>query len=173
MRKERMLAIVLASLFVLVSGISLANANQVALNSEIINSPEKGWYGAGDIVEINAQLINTGDATSISIDPSCDYVLRIWYGSEIIVDGSDSCFGQNRGLDIGSSSTLSLDTLTWDLRNSNGEFVQPGEYQIEYYIPNAGLSSINSIEVQTPIEIPEALELEVIATARDGNHKVN
>jgi len=173
MRKERMLAIVLASLFVLVSGISLANANQVALNSEIINSPEKGWYGAGDIVEINAQLINTGDATSISIDPSCDYVLRIWYGSEIIVDGSDSCFGQNRGLDIGSSSTLSLDTLTWDLRNSNGEFVQPGEYQIEYYIPNAGLSSINSIQVQTPIEIPEALELEVIATARDGNHKVN
>ncbi len=168
-----MLAIVLATLFVLVSGTSLANANQVTLNSEVVNSPERGWYGAGDIVEIDAQLINTGDATSISIDPSCDNVLRIWYGNEIILDGTDSCFGQNRGLDIGSSSTLSLETLSWDLKNTNGDFVQSGEYQIEYFIPNAGLSSISSVQVQTPIENPEGLELEIIATARDGNHKVN
>ena len=31
--------------------------------------PEQGWYGVGDVVEIDGVLKN-GDTTSISIDPS-------------------------------------------------------------------------------------------------------
>lgn len=70
MGRERTLAFILAGLFVLVSGSVIADSNSVSLDSEIINMPEQGWYGVGDVVEIDGVLKNTGDATSISIDRS-------------------------------------------------------------------------------------------------------
>ena len=173
MGRERTLAFILAGLFVLVSGSVIADSNSVSLDSEIINMPEQGWYGVGDVVEIDGVLRNTGDATSISIDPSCDSVLRIWQDNSLLIDGTDSCFGQNRGLDIGASASIDLETLSWDLRDSNGNYVAPGDYDIEYYVPNEELSSFNKIHVQTPIDVPDGVELEVIQTARDGVHKTN
>ena len=136
------------------SGSVIADSNSVSLDSEIINMPEQGWYGVGDVVEIDGVLKNTGDATSISIDPSCDSVLRIWQDNSLLIDGTDSCFGQNRGLDIGASASIDLETLSWDLRDSNGNYVAPGDYDIEYYVPNEELSSFNKIHVQTPIDVP-------------------
>ena len=135
--------------------------------------PEQGWYGVGDVVEIDGVLKNSGDTTSISIDPSCDSVLRIWKDNSLLIDGTDSCFGQNRGLDIGASASIDLETLSWDLKDSNGNYVAPGDYDIEYYVPNEELSSFNKIHVQTPIDVPDGVELEVIQTARDGIHKTN
>ena len=135
--------------------------------------PEQGWYGVGDVVEIDGVLKNSGDTTSISIDPSCDSVLRIWKDNSLLIDGTDSCFGQNRGLDIGASASIDLETLSWDLKDSNGNYVAPGDYDIEYYVPNEELSSFNKIHVQTPIDVPDGVELEVIQTARDGVHKTN
>ena len=120
MGRERTLAFILAGLFVFMTGSVIADSNSVSLDSEIINMPEHGWYGVGDVVEIDGVLKNTGDATSISIDPSCDSVLRIWQDNSLLIDGTDSCFGQNRGLDIGTSASIDLETLSWDLRDSNG-----------------------------------------------------
>ena len=102
MGRERTLAIVIASLFVLMAGVGMAQSSQVQLESEITNVPEKGWFGSGDIVQVEATLSNLGDATSITTDPSCENVLRIWKDNQLVKDGSKACAGQNRGLDIGA-----------------------------------------------------------------------
>ena len=173
MARERTLAIVLVSMLIFVSGSAAADDNQLELNSEILNLPEKGWYGSGEVVEISASIDNQGEMAAITIDPSCNFVLRIWQDNSIIVDDSNLCSGQSRGMDIDGFSTTELDVLTWDLKDGTGEFVKSGDYRIEYFIPNQGMSSFTDVHVQTPFESPDSLELEVIATARDGVHKAH
>ena len=171
MGRERTLAIVIASLFVLMAGVGMAQSSQVQLESEISNVPEKGWFGSGDIVQVEATLSNLGDATSITTDPSCENVLRIWKDNQLVKDGSKACAGQNRGLDIGAGASLTLDFLSWDLTDDNGNQVLSGDYQIEYFIPNEELSSFNTVQVQTPVIVPDGVTLEISSTARDGVHK--
>ena len=165
-----MLAIVLAGLLAVMAPSAFATQGNVGLNSVLVDAPEKGWYSSGDIVSVSGIISNDGDATSITVDPSCNEVLRIWSEEQLIIDGTVNCLGQSRGLDIGANSESTLDTLTWDLRNSEGEYVPPGDYTVEYYIAGERLSSSVDIHVQTPFDIPEELEMTVIATARDGVH---
>ena len=65
------------------------------------------------------------------------------------------------------SRLLVFDSLTWDLTNSEGEIVPSGDYMVEYFIPGEELSSSVPVHVQSPFDIPEGLELSVIATARE------
>ena len=171
MGRERTLAIMIAGLFVLMAGVGLAQSSQVQVISEISNVPDRGWFASGDTVQVEATLENLGDATSIATDPSCENVLRIWKDNQLVKDGTIECAGQNRGLDIGAGSSLSLDSLSWDLSDNNGNQVGPGDYQIEYFIPNEELSSFNTVHVQTPVIVPDGVTLEVSSTARDGVHK--
>lgn len=165
-----MLAIVLACLLAAMAPSAFANQGNVTLNSVLVDAPEKGWYSSGDIVSVSGIISNNGDATSITVDPSCNEVLRIWSEGLLLIDGTVNCLGQSRGLDIGTNSESVLDTLTWDLRNSEGEFVPSGDYTVEYYIAGEGLTSSVDIHVQTPLDIPEDLDMTIIATARDGVH---
>lgn len=165
-----MLAIVLAGLLAAMAPSAFANQGNVTLNSVLVDAPEKGWYSSGDLVSVSGIISNEGDATSITVDPSCNEVLRIWSDELLLIDGTVNCLGQSRGLDIGANSESILDTLTWDLRDSDGEYVPSGDYTVEYFIAGEGLTSSVDIHVQTPIDIPEELEMTVIATARDGVH---
>ena len=165
-----MLAIVLAALLAAMAPSAFANQGNITLNSVLVDAPEKGWYSSGDIVSVSGIITNEGDATSITVDPSCNEVLRIWSEGLLLIDGTVNCLGQSRGLDIGANSESVLDTLTWDLRNSEGEYVPSGDYTVEYYIAGEGLTSSVEIHVQTPLDIPEELDMTIIATARDGVH---
>ena len=165
-----MLAIVLAGLLAVMAPSAFATQGNVGLNSVLVDAPQKGWYSSGDIVSVSGIISNDGDATSITVDPSCNEVLRVWSEGQLVIDGTVNCLGQSRGLDIGANSESTLDTLTWDLRNSEGEYVPPGDYTVEYYIAGEGLSSSVDIHVQTPFDIPEELEMTVIASARGGVH---
>ena len=165
-----MLAIVLAGLLAVMAPSAFATQGNVGLNSVLVDAPQKGWYSSGDIVSVSGIISNDGDATSITVDPSCNEVLRVWSEGQLVIDGTVNCLGQSRGLDIGANSESTLETLTWDLRNSEGEYVPPGDYTVEYYIAGEGLSSSVDIHVQTPFDIPEELEMTVIASARDGVH---
>ena len=165
-----MLAILLAGLLATMVPSAFANEGNLALNSEIIDAPEKGWFSSGEIVSISGVIHNYGDATTITVDPSCDEVLRVWSDSQLIFDGTVNCLGQSRGLDIDANSETVLETLTWDLKNSEGEYVPSGDYIVEYYIAGEQLSSTVEIHVQTPIDVPEELEMVVIASARNGVH---
>ncbi len=165
-----MLAVVLAGLLAAMAPSAFANQGNVTLNSVLVDAPEKGWYSSGDVVAVSGIISNEGDATSITVDPSCNEVLRVWNDGRLIIDGTVNCLGQSRGLDVGANSESTLDTLTWDLRNSEGEYVPSGDYTVEYYIAGEELTSSVDIHVQTPLDIPEELEMTVIASARDGVH---
>ena len=165
-----MLAILLAGLLAAMAPGAFANQGNISLNAELVDAPEKGWYSSGDVVSVSGIISNNGDSTSITVDPSCDEVLRVWKDSLLILDGTVNCLGQSRGLDIDANSDTVLETLTWDLKNSEGEYVPSGDYIVEYYIAGEGLSSTIDIHVQTPFSVPEELEMTVIASARDGVH---
>ena len=100
-------------------------------------------------------------------------MLKVWKDSQIIIDGSVLCNGQSRGLDIDSNSVTSLQTLTWDLKDINGEFVSSGDYTIQYFVAGEELSSFVQLHVQTPVEIPDGLEMDVLVTSRTGAHSEN
>lgn len=165
-----MLAILLAGLLAVMAPSAFAADTDVSLEASIVNAPEKGWYASGESVEIIGILSNSGDATSIQVDPSCNEVLRIWNDGNLIVDGTEICLGQSRGLDLDASSTTESDPLFWDLKDSDGLFVKSGHYDIEFVITGEDLSSTVSVHVQTPVSLPNGVELEMIATARDGVH---
>ena len=168
-----MLAIVLASLLFVIAPSAIADDENLSLTASIDNLPDKGWFSSGDVVEISAELANNGDSTSITVDPSCNEVLKVWKDSQIIIDGSLICNGQSRGLDIDSNSVTSLQTLTWDLKDINGEFVSSGDYTIQYFVAGEELSSFVQLHVQTPVEIPDGLEMDVLVTSRTGAHSEN
>ena len=168
-----MLAIVLASLLFVIAPSAIADDENLSLTTSVDNLPDKGWFSSGDVVEISAELANNGDSTSITVDPSCNEVLKVWKDSQIIIDGSLLCNGQSRGLDIDSNSVTRLQTLTWDLKDINGEFVPSGDYTIEYFVAGEELSSFVQLHVQTPVEIPDSLEMDVLVTSRTGVHSEN
>ena len=130
-----MLAVVLAGLLAIMAPNAFADNNNLSLNATIVDAPDKGWYGNGDVVELTASLANDGEATSIVVDPSCDEVLRVWSKSVLVYDGTEECLDQSRGMDIDAFSTTSFNSLTWDLTNSEGEIVPSGDYIVEYFIP--------------------------------------
>ena len=170
MGRERTLAILLAGLLAVVAPSALANGSDISVNASIIDAPDKGWYAFGEVVKISAELVNDGDSDSITVDPSCNEVIKVWSDSSLIIDGSEACLGQSRGLDLGAYSTTNLPELTWDLTDSNGNPVPSGDYTIEYFVAGEELSSTVNVHVQSLVEIPEGLELIAIATARDGVH---
>ena len=165
-----MLAILLAGLLAVVAPSALANGSDISVNASIIDAPDKGWYAFGEVVKISAELVNDGDSDSITVDPSCNEVIKVWSDSSLVVDGSEACLGQSRGLDLGAYSTTNLPELTWDLTDSNGDPVPSGDYTIEYFVAGEELSSTVNVHVQSLVEIPEGLEMIAIATARDGVH---
>ena len=163
-----MLAVILAGLLAIMAPGAFANSENLSLNATLIDAPDKGWYGSGDIVEISAVLSNDGDSTSIVVDPSCDEVLKVWRETDLVYDGTEACLGQSRGLDIDAFSTTNFDSLTWDLTDSDGEIVPSGDYIVEYFIPGEGLSSSIDVHVQSTVVIPEGLEMSAVTTAREG-----
>ena len=165
-----MLALFLAGLVAVMAPTALANGSNVSLDAAIVNAPDKGWYGSGEIVSVVGTIINDGEATAVTVDPSCNEVLRIWKGDSLIVDGLQSCLGQTRGMDIAANSNTLLNQLNWDLKDANGKYVSSGDYIVEYIVPGEDLSSEIQVHVQTPISIPDGLELITLATSRDGVH---
>ena len=165
-----MLAILLAGLLAVMAPSAFAVDSDVSLEASIVNAPEKGWYGSGESVEILGTLSNNGEAASIQVDPSCNQVIRVWNDGNLILDGTEICLGQSRGLDLDASATIEFESLFWDLKNSEGTLVPSGFYDVEFIVAGEDLSSTVRVHVQTPVSIPDEVELEVIATARDGIH---
>jgi DNA-binding MarR family transcriptional regulator len=78
------------------------------------------------------------------------------------------CREQSRGLELAASSTLDRELLSWDLLDDEGMLVPSGEYVVETIVAGSGLSSSQSVDVQTPVLVPEGLELEATITTRTG-----
>ena len=170
MGRERTLALLLAGLLAVMAPSVFANNANVSLNASLVDAPDKGWYAFGEIVTISAELNNDGHATSITVDPSCNEVIKVWSDDTLIIDGSETCLGQSRGMDLGAYSTNDLVDLTWDLTDSDGKPVPSGDYTIEYFVAGEELSSSVTIHVQSLVDVPEGIDMIVTSTARDGIH---
>ena len=163
-----MLAVLLAGLLFAMAPTTLAESSDVTLDANLVDAPQKGWYSSGEVVAVNAVLSNSGDQVIIEIDPTCSEVLRVWNDDLIIFDGTVNCLDQSNDMNLESQSSITLETLYWDLTDSDGQFVPSGDYTIEYILSGEGLSSMIDVQVQMPFSIPEGLELELIVTSRDG-----
>lgn len=168
MLRKRTLAIVLAGLMLAMIPAALADGDSTRLDTSLYEAPEKGWFSSGDIVSISLAIVNDGSSTIIDTDPSCGDVIRVWSEENLIFDGMKVCREQSRGLELAASSTLDRDLLSWDLLDDDGMLVPSGEYIVEAIVAGSGLSSSQSVEVQTPVLIPEGLELEATITTRTG-----
>ena len=165
-----MLSTLLVALLLAAIPNAVADEGDVSLVASLEQAPERGWYSSGDVVQIGALVNNAGEATSIDTDPSCDSVLKVYSGFELVRDGSLACVGQSRGLDLGADSTTLLQSLTWDLTDDSGNLVPSGVYTVAYFLPGEELVDTVEVMVQTPFSVPESLELELVLTSRDGVH---
>jgi DNA-binding MarR family transcriptional regulator len=147
---------------------ALADGDSPRLDTSLYEAPEKGWFSSGDIVSISLAIINDGPSTVIDTDPSCGDVIRVWSGADLVFDGMKVCREQSRGLELAASSTLDRELLSWDLLDDEGMLVPSGEYVVETIVAGSGLSSSQSVDVQTPVLVPEGLELEATITTRTG-----
>jgi hypothetical protein len=147
---------------------ALADGDSPHLDTSLYEAPEKGWFSSGDIVSISLVIINDGPSTVIDTDPSCGDVIRVWSGADLVFDGMKVCREQSRGLELAASSTLDRDLLSWDLLDDEGMLVPSGEYIVEAIVAGSGLSSSQAVDVQTPVLVPEGLELEATITTRTG-----
>jgi DNA-binding MarR family transcriptional regulator len=162
------MAIVLAGLMLAMIPAALADGDSPRLDTSLYEAPEKGWFSSGDIVSISLAIINDGPSTVIDTDPSCGDVIRVWSGADLVFDGMKVCREQSRGLELAASSTLDRELLSWDLLDDEGMLVPSGEYVVETIVAGSGLSSSQSVDVQTPVLVPEGLELEATITTRTG-----
>lgn len=156
-RTRRLVASGLVMLLVLLVPVSAEENTDLHLEIEIIDENSKPWYGTGDTVVLTSSIINNGDATSVTEDPSCGTILSITNDKgETILDGTQTCRGQNRGLDVGSGTT-NLETFEWALDDADGNLVTPGMYVLTVELFGSGLSSNVEIMVQQSANLPDEL----------------
>ena len=168
MGRERKLYFVILVTLILALPASASSDTQPSLEITLVDSPARGWFITGETVTLDVDIINQGDAITIDTDPSCNAYLVIHSSTETVLDESSACIGQSRGLDLSPSSVTSLDQLTWDLKDDNGQLVESGTYSIEIILENSGLTTTIPVEVQSVFTIDSALELNLELATRDG-----
>ena len=125
-RTRRLVASSLVMLLVLLVPVSAEGSDSVQLKVDIVDTNAKQWYGNGDVVLLDTSILNNGEATSITEDPSCGTVMIVANAEgENVIDERSACRGQSRGLDI-NVGTTPLQQHQWDLTNQEGERVSPG-----------------------------------------------
>ncbi len=168
MGRERKLYFVVLAVLILALPASASNVTQPSLEITLVDSPARDWFIAGENITLDVNIINQGDAITIDTDPSCHAYLVIHSPTETVLDGSSACIGQSRGLDLSAASVTSLDQLTWDLKDDNGQLVESGTYSIEVILERSGLTTMIPVEVQSAFTIDSALELDIELATRDG-----
>jgi len=156
-RMRRLVASSLVMLLVLLVPVSAEEGDSVQLEINIVDANAKQWYGTGDVVLLDTSILNNGDATSITEDPSCGTVMIVTNAEgENVIDERSACRGQSRGLDI-NAGTTPLQQHQWDLTNQEGERVSPGMYTITIELAGSGLSASETIMVQQNAGLPSEL----------------
>tara|TARA_B100000683_G_scaffold75603_1_gene74500 strand:- start:9823 stop:12408 length:2586 start_codon:yes stop_codon:yes gene_type:complete len=156
-RTRRLVASSLVMLLVLLIPVSAEEGDSVQLEIDVVDANAKQWYGAGDVVLLDTSILNNGDATSITEDPSCGTVMIVANEEgENVIDERSACRGQSRGLDI-NAGTTPLQQHQWDLTNQEGELVSPGMYTITIELAGSGLSASETIMVQQNAGLPSEL----------------
>lgn len=164
----RSTVVVLTSLLLMLNfaAFSSAEGEDVRFNLDNISTNDQPWFVAGDAAEFTPQFINDGAQTSVTNDPSCGVVLQVSDSTgQMLIDQSNLCRGQTQSIDLAATETYSFDTLMWDLKVDE-QYVEPGAYTLTAYHPASQRSTSVELEVQTPVEVSNQLQISVEANSR-------
>ncbi len=156
--------------------VSAGEDDGFSVSASIDEAPPRDWYIAGDELNISVLITNSGDAVSLTSNPSCPAVLSAYSQSGALLwDGLQSagCRQQSRGTDFAAGEVVDWADLSWNFTDANDDYLPSGLLTLVVAIPNtnlstdgsAGANSPSGIEIlwQAPVEIADALEFELVA----------
>ena len=149
----------MASLMV---GFASADTNEVRFLVDVSNNDNQSWYDVSNPLTLTGSLINDGDAVTVSNNPVCPLVLNVYDTSNVmLVDGEDACPDRSQGLDLFAGEQITFDSLAWDMKTGDGDWLVSGTYTVEVVHVGTGLSHTLSATIQTPVFLPSGLTYEV------------
>ena len=149
----------MASLMV---GFASADTNEVRFLVDASNNDNQSWYDVSNPLTLTGSLINDGDAVTVSNNPVCPLVLNVYDTSNVmLVDGEDACPDRSQGLDLFAGEQITFDSLAWDMKTGDGDWLVSGTYTVEVVHVGTGLSHTLSATIQTPVLLPSGLTYEV------------
>jgi predicted transcriptional regulator len=149
----------MASLMV---GFASADTNEVRFLVDASNNDNQSWYDVSNPLTLAGSLINDGDAVTVSNNPVCPLVLNVYDTSNVmLVDGEDACPDRSQGLDLFAGEQITFDSLAWDMKTGDGDWLVSGTYTVEVVHVGTGLSHTLSATIQTPVFLPSGLTYEV------------
>ena len=102
------------------------------------------------------------------------FVLNVYNATGVLlVDGSNACPDRSRGEDLASGETRVYDSLEWNMKDEQGAWLESGNYIVELLHSTLDLSYVTNAVIQTPVEVPSALNYEVQLVQRTTNSPVS
>ncbi len=139
-------------------GISAQQEGNLSIEDDFVADD---WYIFGDSISFNSWLLNSGDAITIDDDPTCGIIAKIYDDEDnVILNGEETCRGQNRGQTLDSGEISEVYSFSWDFE-INDTLVESGMYTIETVHTGTGLSNSFDVQFFAPTQWPESLNLEV------------
>ena len=121
----------MASLMV---GFASADTNEVRFLVDASNNDNQSWYDVSNPLTLTGSLINDGDAVTVSNNPVCPLVLNVYDTSNVmLVDGEDACPDRSQGLDLFAGEQITFDSLAWDMKTGDGDWLVSGTYTCLLY----------------------------------------
>lgn len=163
-RVSLLVGLLLASLLV---GLSSADATDLSLQASLSEPVDQSWYSPEQPLSVSTAFVNSGSSVSFDNDPSCDVVLKVYSSAgEQVHDGGEACRGLSRGIDLFAGETKAMNTLEWDMKNEQNQWLPSGFYTIEAYHPATGLNDTQNVRIQTPVTLPEDVVFTVTKNQR-------
>ena len=163
-RVSLLVGLLLASLLV---GLSSADATDLSLQASLNEPVDQSWYSPDQPLSVATAFVNSGPSVSFDNDPSCDVVLNVYSSTgEQVHDGGIACRGLSRGIDLFAGETKAMNTLEWDMKNEQNQWLPSGFYTVEAYHPSTGLNATEDVRIQTPVALPEDIVFTVTKNHR-------
>ncbi len=158
----------------LLAGFASAEPAQLSLVVDQPPSSQQPWYDASHPLVLTPSLVNTGEAITFDINPSCMFVLNVYNATGVLlVDGSDACPDRTRGEDLASGETRVYDSVEWNMKDEQGMWLESGTYIVELLHTTLDLSYVTNAVIQTPVEVPTTLAYDVQLVQRTANSPVS
>jgi len=166
-RVSLLVGLLLASLLV---GFSSADPADLSLQATLNEPVDQSWYSPEQLLSVSTAFVNSGASVSFDNDPSCDIVLNVYsLTGEQVHDGSVDCRGLSRGVDLFAGETKVMNTLVWDMKNEQNQWLPSGFYTVEAYHPSTGLNDTKNVRIQTPVILPDDLVFSVTKNQRTAD----
>ena len=149
-------------LFASVSGFATAQNTSVRLEVDAQFSESQPWIDPDHPLVLTPTIVNDGQAVSLTVNPKCPFVINVYNSTTVkVVDGQVNCLQGEQGLDLGAGLAQSFESIAWDMKNEDGEWLESGQYTVELQLTYSELTWSKLVTVQTPVELPSDLEYTV------------